>query len=199
MATTGVTSRKGSAGWEVLDGEEVLAVCPKESTAERLAFLLATWKGGGSARAVTDGGRRVAPAAPAPTGGAWGGHDRPQPGRVYDLSGLAGPERVARDVTDEQRAPGAPAPQVRAEGVTAPEPADVPAAADPAAGSWGACGGVVTRRPEGGYAVAFPRRPAVAVREALKVAGFRWFPEVGEWRGVRLPERFLPAFAGGAR
>lgn len=199
MAATQVTTRKGPNGWELVEGEEVLAVCPKESTAERLGFLLATWRAGSAARPVSEGGRRV-PSSPAPAAGPWGGNARPVPGRVYDLSGLAGPERVARDVTDEQRAPAAPAPEVRAEGVTAPEPAaDVPAPADPSATSWGASGATVTRAADGSYRVAFPRRPSVEVREALKVAGFRWRPEVGEWHGVRLPSRFLPAFAGGAR
>lgn len=225
------TKKDGPEGfpWTVCqeDGGRV-AACPDESTAERVAFLLGSWKGGAAApRVLVEAGKRVPPAA-AP--GAWAGHDRPQPGRVYELSGLAG-GGVARDVTEEARRPVAVvrAPEaaaivdpsgaleraglVRRESPPAGEARGVPAAprapvpggfpdvetAERAAravvpgDSWSAGEARVWKREAGGFAVAFPRRPALHVRTELKAGGFRWDPVAGEWRGVRLPARFLPA------
>lgn len=217
------TKRGGPEGfpWIVVgaDGAPV-AAAPDEGGAQRLAFLLDGWTSPAAAPAVTvRAGQRVpygasrpsaGPAPVASAAGPWGGHERPQPGRVYDLSGLAGPERVARDVTDEGSPenrdrdgegprvgrtvaePAAPAAE------PAPRPSPEVAADGLSVGDNYAAGGGTVRRTSRGWAVAFPTRPPLHVRADLKGAGFRWDPAAGEWHGVRLPVRFLPVL-GGAR
>lgn len=220
------TKRGGPEGfpWIVVgaDGAPV-AAAPDEGGAQRLAFLLAGWGSPAAAPAVTmRGGQRVpygasrpsaGPAPVAPAAGPWGGHERPQEGRVYDLSGLAGPERVARDVTDEQplaagrtvAEPATPAAEPSPENRDRDGERPAPAAWDPeraadglSTGDHYAAGGGTVRRTSKGWAVAFPTRPPLHVRADLKGAGFRWDPAAGEWHGVRLPVRFLPVL-GGAR
>lgn len=227
------TKKAGPEGWPWVVVQEdggMVAACPDETTAERVAFLLGTWKGGASApRVLVEAGRRVpygserpARVEPAPSGAArgvpaapaapvpGGFPDDPRPGRVYDV--LTG-----EDVTDRYH--GRASPPVRsplevrgvepippeawpAPRATAPEDDGAERRASwapppsrealPGSGGWQAGEARIYPRAGGGFAVSFPRRPALHVRAELKAGGFRWDPLAGEWRGSRLPARFLP-------
>lgn len=152
--------------WQVVgeDGTPV-AACSSESVAERVAFLLGTWKGGGAAalgaRTVSrDGVTARAEILPASLV-------------------RATPEGAPAPVPGPFPAPEDPRPTAA--------PATVPGS------SWEACGGLVEAMEGGAWQVTFPERPRLHVRDALKAAGFRW--NGVSWRGYRLPASFLPAAA----
>lgn len=157
------------------DGAPV-AYFEDERTAALVAVLLNAREQAPQTRPTKARNRR--PSRSAGSRGAWGGNDRPQPGRVYDLSGVAG-GGVAEDVTD--RAPAGRATEPRQEDGEGPTTWDGPAE-----------GCTVTAWPSGLAYVRFERKPDAHTLDALRSAGARWMGRRKGWRllAENLPEGF---------
>lgn len=169
------STRGGPEGfpWLVLDAAGVpLLACVAEATAERVGFLLSTWKAGASGSGVRTVSRE---GATLPYGGREVARVETVPAALLRAAGDAPAASV----------PGPfPAPE--------PGPVVVPVAAE--GDAWdGPEGCAVVPEVGGRFRVTFPRRPRLHVREALKVAGFRWDGALGSWTGYRLPVSFQPA------
>ncbi len=154
------------------DGEAA-AYFEDERTAALVAVLLNARETAPQTRPTRSRNRR--PSRSAGARGAWAGNDRPQPGRVYSLSGLAG-GGVAEDVTEEHRAT-----EPRQEDDEGPTTWDGPAE-----------GCTVTAWPSGLAYVRFERKPDAYTLDALRAAGARWMGRRKGWRVLaeNLPEGF---------
>jgi len=110
--------------------------------------------------------------------GQWGGNDKPQPGRVYSLTGLAG-GGVAEDVTPEGYGPRPRAIEPRRDDEdSGPELFRTPCG-----------GGTVAIWPSGLAYVRFTSKPADWILEELRTAGARW---MGVRKGWKLQAESLP-------